>query len=243
MKKVVVGFSGGVSSAWCANWALQHYLKEEVIFLFHDTKEEDEDTYRFIKEIADKLNHPITERSDGRSVTQLFYDENMLANDRSAFCSKTLKVEQRLKFFTELRKANINEIILIFGFSAAEPKRFERMLGDSLKNNYTLICPLINENKTKQDCVNWCCSIGVKIPRMYEWSNHANCVGCVRGGKNYWQAVKENRPDVFNQRVALEEEFGYTFMSRGPLKDLVIRRKRKISDKESINIGTCECGD
>lgn len=40
MRRVIVGFSGGVTSAWCAGWALENYPREEVILLFHDTKEE-----------------------------------------------------------------------------------------------------------------------------------------------------------------------------------------------------------
>lgn len=32
--KVVVGFSGGVTSAWCAGWALRNYPREDVTLLF-----------------------------------------------------------------------------------------------------------------------------------------------------------------------------------------------------------------
>lgn len=52
-RRVVVGFSGGVTSAWCAGWALRNYPREEVVLLFHDTKEEHPDTYRFIREMSD----------------------------------------------------------------------------------------------------------------------------------------------------------------------------------------------
>jgi 7-cyano-7-deazaguanine synthase in queuosine biosynthesis len=30
-RRVVVGFSGGVTSAWCAGWALRTYPRDEVI--------------------------------------------------------------------------------------------------------------------------------------------------------------------------------------------------------------------
>ena len=78
----MVGFSGGVTSAWCAGWALRTYPRDEVVLLWHDTKEEHPDTYRFLKEMAEALRMPITERSDGRSVTQLFYDEGRGHKDR-----------------------------------------------------------------------------------------------------------------------------------------------------------------
>ena len=43
-RKIVVGFSGGVTSAWCAGWALRNFPRDEVVLLFCDTKEEDPDT-------------------------------------------------------------------------------------------------------------------------------------------------------------------------------------------------------
>lgn len=67
MRRVIVGFSGGVTSAWCAGWALRNFPREEVVLLWHDTKEEHKDTYRFLHEMAAALDMPIVERSDGRS--------------------------------------------------------------------------------------------------------------------------------------------------------------------------------
>lgn len=95
VKRVVVGFSGGVTSAWAAMWALRQFPRDEVVWLFHDTKEEDADTYRFIRQFSEVAGFPITEQSDGRSVTQVFEDENAIANNRMAFCSRILKAEQR----------------------------------------------------------------------------------------------------------------------------------------------------
>lgn len=34
-RRVVVGFSGGVTSAWCAGWALRTFPRDEVILLWH----------------------------------------------------------------------------------------------------------------------------------------------------------------------------------------------------------------
>lgn len=123
---LIVGFSGGVTSAWCAGWALAHYPKEEVVFLFHDTKEEDPDTYRFIREMAAALNHPVVEQSDGRSVTEVFHDEGAIANNRMAFCSRILKAEQRDKYFKMLRGQGVTEIINVVGFSTIEWQRVQK---------------------------------------------------------------------------------------------------------------------
>lgn len=242
--KIIVGFSGGVSSAWCAGWALRTFAKDDVVFLFHDTKEEDADTYRFIREMAARLGHPVTERSDGRSVTEVFDDENAIANNRMAFCSRILKAEQRDKYFEELRAAGETEFINVLGFSGVEWQRVQRASARAEKDGYTARFPMVEEKITKQAAADWCISLGVRPPRMYVWSEHANCVGCVRGGKAYWLAVSRNAPEVFEQRAALEDRFGHTVLKDVRLRDLVqIGLKRAVKPRESIDIGACECGD
>lgn len=239
----VVGFSGGVTSAWAAGWALRTWPKEQVVFLFHDTKEEHPDTYRFIREMAERLEHPVTEQSDGRSVTQVFADENAIANNRMAFCSRILKAEQRDKYFAKLRKDGAVNITNILGFSAIEWQRVQRATMRAEQAGYGVRFPLIESNVSKQAAADWCIAQGVKPPEMYRWSEHANCVGCVRGGKAYWLAVAQNDPLVFEQRAALEEEYGHTILKDTTLRDLVrTGLKRAVKQRESIDIGPCECG-
>lgn len=241
--RYVVGFSGGVTSAWVGGWALRTFPKDEVIFLFHDTKEEHPDTYRFIKEMSAALDHPVIERSDGRSVTELFYDEGALANDRMAFCSRILKSEQRDKFFKELKSQGIDIITSLVGFSSVEWKRVQRTTMRAERDGYKIRFPVIEEKVTKQQCADWCMSLGVKPSSMYTWSDHANCLGCVRAGKAYWLAVAANEPEVFAQRAALETEFGHTFIGDTTLIQLqTTGLKRKVNQREKIEI-TCECGD
>lgn len=243
IRRIVVGFSGGVTSAWCAGWALRTFPKDEVVLLFHDTKEEDEDTYRFLWQMAAALNHPITERSDGRSVTEVCRDEGALANDHMAFCSRILKAEPGERYIQELRDSGVDEIIKVVGFSIHEWERVQRSHAHAERNGYRVVFPMWSGPTSKQDCVDWSvCQMGVQPSRMYEWSDHANCVGCLRGGKAYFLKVKEVRPDVFQQRMELEEEFGHHIVKEGFLKDLS-PLKRRVNRRESITIGPCACGD
>jgi len=249
-RKVIVGFSGGVTSAWCAGWALRTYPRDEVVLLFHDTQEEHPDTYRFIREMAAALDMPITERSDGRSVTELFRDEGYLGNGQNTFCSRILKAEQGAKYVRELRAADPDmEIVKIIGYSANEPLRVSKMVGRAHAEGVRVRFPVIEENVTKQQTTDWCLELGVRPSSMYCWAEHANCVGCVKGGRAYWIAVAKHHPEVFAQRVALEEEFGHHIIRGGDrervwLKDLVqLGLKRKVSQREKIDIGACDCGD
>lgn len=240
---MVVGYSMGVSSAYCAGWALRTFSKDDVVFLFHDTKEEDPDTYRFGAEMAVALGHPVVERSDGRSVVEVFDDENAIANNRMAFCSRILKAEQRDRYFDELRAAGETDIVNVLGFSAVEWKRVQRASARADRDGFSVRFPMIEEKITKQAAADWCLSVGVRPPRMYQWSEHANCVGCVRGGKAYWLAVARNAPEVFEARAKLEERFGHTILKDTTLRELVkIGLKRPVRQREAIDIGACECG-
>lgn len=252
-RRVVVGFSGGVTSAWCAGWALRTYPHEEIVLLWHDTKEEHPDTYRFLVEMAVALGLEITERSDGRSVTELFRDEEFLGNNQNAMCSRILKREQGTRYLREL-KAEGFHVVKVMGFSALEPDRIQRAWSEGQAEGYEVVFPIRDTGTTKQGCADWCsCVMGVKPSAMYQWAEHANCVGCVKGGRAYWLAVHENAPDVFAQRSALEEEFGHSILrgelrkgeTRAPfLRELVqIGLKRRVNMREAIQIGPCECGD
>lgn len=247
-RKVVVGFSGGVTSAWCAGWALRTFPREEVVLLWHDTKEEHRDTYRFLGEMAAALGMPITERSDGRSVTELFRDEGMLGNGQNTMCSRILKAEQGSRYVAELITAGF-DVTKVIGYSEKEPDRVQRMVGRCFTEGITPRFPIIEERVTKQQCADWCLSMGVQPSAMYCWADHANCIGCVKGGYAYFLAVKEHHPDVFEQRAKLEEEFGHTIIRGGDREHITLRElaerglKREVGRKESIEVGVCDCGD
>ncbi len=247
-RRVVVGFSGGVTSAWCAGWALRTFPREEVVLLWHDTKEEHPDTYRFLKEMSAALGIEITERSDGRSVTQLFYDEEFLGNGQNTFCSRILKQEQGKKYSAELNAQGF-QVVKVVGFSANEPRRVSHAIGKALDEGIHIRFPIIEQKVTKQMCSDWCLSMGVKPSAMYCWADHANCIGCVKGGKAYWLAVKENHPEVFEARARQEEEFGHEIIRGGDRERISLRQlaaqglKRQVGRSEQIEIGSCDCGD
>ena len=251
-RRVIVGFSGGVTSAWCAGWALRTFPREEVVLLFHDTKREHPDTYRFLREMADKLGHPITEQSDGRSVVELFREEGFLGNGQETPCTTDLKAKQGLAFINGLRRdlGPAVKIIKVVGYSAVEPKRVAKAVGRAHHDGVSVRFPVIEERITKQACVDWCqCAMGVKPSAMYEWSEHANCVGCVKGGRAYWLKVHEHHPEIFEEMAALEEEFGHTIIRGGDREHVTLRQlvqiglKRPVRLREPITLGACECGD
>lgn len=232
-----------MTSAWCLGWALREFPRGDVVALFHDTQREDQDTYRYLREMASALDVEIVERSDGRSVEEVEDDENALANNRMAFCSRILKTEQKDKYFDELRATGVTNIVSVLGFSSHEVQRVQRATARSWAGGYTVRFPLIECDVSKQQCVDWSHSLGVRVPAMYAWSDHANCVGCRRGGKAYWLAVHANRPYEFERAASREDDFGHTFLKDTTLRNLLVTGlKRPVKRREAIDIGPCECG-
>lgn len=73
--------------------------------------------------------------------------------------------------------------------------------------------PLIDWNLTKEDAHGICVCLGIKRPAMYDigYSNN-NCIGCVKGGKGYWNQIRRDFPEVFADRAKMEREIGHSIL-------------------------------
>jgi len=251
--RTIVALSGGLSSAWCAEWALRTHPKEEVVLYFNDTKWEDKDLYRFLNDIEIKLNHKIIIDSDGRSPTELFVDNRALANNRMPFCSRILKAERLQRFFESGDR-------LVFGIGLDEIIRAHKITY-VYQSIYTrtgklahLEFPLIKNKVSKQDIIGKIESLGIAIPRLYKLGfEHNNCSGgCVRSGKSQWAHLLRVLPEVYKERENTEE---YLRALLGKdihfLKDITLKQLRTMiqnqyffdfndEDRASDCVGICE---
>lgn len=213
MRRVVVGYSGGVTSAWCLAWALREYPHHEVVALFHDTKSEDADTYRYLREMATLLGTDITERSDGRSVEQVEDDENALANNRMAFCSRILKILPRNRYFTELRESGVTEIVLVLAFTSKEPERMQRAAANSWAGGYTVRFPLAEQAITKQMCADWSHALGVRVPSMYVLALEDQVAGAHAAYEDALRRLRDQADEIGARKIA-EEDLGCRLIER-----------------------------
>ena len=52
---------------------------------------------------------------------------------------------------------------------------------------------------------------GIEIPAMYKMGyNNNNCIGCVKGGMGYWNKIRKDFPDVFDEVAQIERDVGAT---------------------------------
>lgn len=241
-KKVVhvAMFSGGAGSAYVAYHMVQTYGKENCILFFTNTLWEDEDNYRFMEEVSSHIGLDITERLDGRTPEEVFYDERFLGNARLAKCSEELKVRQTIIFLEdELRDQKNLDPILYFGIGPHEKHRavnlkefYEHFPLEPIETRFPLI-DLFREDLDAKGIIRdeW----GIELPRMYNIAeqlaekennenakivlkygikgfSHANCAGrCVRGGFQHYALLYAIWPERYREQEEMEERFRASF--------------------------------
>ena len=227
----VIGFSGGIASSVTASLVLHDH--PEAVLLFHDTKTEPHDNDRFRADVAEYLQRPITEDSDGRDIWQVFEDEGYLGNGRNTMCSRILKQERSQAFLQAHQPA-----VLYIGFTIDEYHRAQRVFSRYRQQNIEVKFPLIEQKISKAECfyrVTQCW--GLQPPLMYQWAYHANCIPCIKGGKAYWGLIFLFEQAAWKKASMYEEKFGHTiFTEAGSLKDELpncIRLAKKYIQKKA----------
>ncbi|MDV3952144.1 hypothetical protein CMT77_07930 [Elizabethkingia anophelis] len=201
---IICWFSGGVTSAVAIKLAIRLYGHKRCRIIFIDTKNEDEDTYRFLKDCEKWYGKKIEwlSNEEYQNIEEVWYKYNGLNFANGAICSSELKRAVRLYF-----EKNNYFMMQDFGFDIDEPKRAKNMTLNYPKSK--CIYPLLMFGWSKKRCIEELNSCGIKIPRAYDWGfNNNNCLktGCVQGGIGYWQLYGEKFPDRFDRMAEREHE-------------------------------------
>ncbi len=201
--RMVCQFSCGAASAIATKITLAKYPAEQVIIVNAYIKEEHEDNRRFLADCERWFQHPIQVIRDekyGASTDEVWRRKRFIKGIRGAPCSLALKREP-------LGLVSLPDDIAVIGFTLEEQGRF-----DDLQDHFPHIrwdAPLIREGLRHNDCLTMCKDAGIEIPLMYRLGyNNANCVGCPKGGQNYWQAIRRDFPERFAAVMAIQEDIG-----------------------------------
>ena len=206
-KQHIVQLSGGIGSFYAAHRVVKKFGSDNTTLLFADTKMEDEDLYRFIKDASDYLKVPITTLCDGRTPWEVFKDKQFLGNTRIDPCSLVLKRELLWGWI----EANApKDAIVYVGIDWSEEHRLERLrtYRPEFKIESPLLWPPMPE---KPKMLKWCQSIGISIPKLYELGfSHNNCGGfCIKSGQAQFRLLLSTMPERYkfheDQEQALRE--------------------------------------
>ena len=205
-KKIIIAWwSGGITSAVACYWALQTFKYVEIVML--DTKgNEDDDTYRFLKDCEKLYEQKIKIISNPKydSIQDVWRKYNSLCAAHGAICSTELK--------REVRESYQNLDIhwgQIFGFEY-EKNQIKRHF--NMRKNYpeiNVISPLIDLKWNKEESKAFFRHKNIKIPRAYDWgyeNNNCQKTGCTRGGIGYWQKRKRQFSESTDEMADLEHE-------------------------------------
>lgn len=199
-KETVARFSAGVSSFVAA------YLAKPDRIVFINVASQHPDTLRFVADAERVLGRPIEIIGDQRyrqSVDVVIAKRRYINGPAGACCTTELKKRVRQEW--ERKNAHPG-MVYVWGYDADERRRAERTAAAS---EFGVSFPLIERGLTKENCHAIAAELGIKRPAMYDlgYSNN-NCVGCVKGGRGYWNKIRRDFPEVFERRAKQEREVG-----------------------------------
>jgi len=211
--KYVSWVSGGLTSAVATKIAIDKYKNIRLAYINID--DQHADTLRFIKDL--EFFYGITIeilQSEYKTVDEVCRQFKMINMQGKAKCTHILKRRVR----QEWEIVN-NPTHYIWGFDINEKNRADRIV--EIEPKYEHIFPLIENNLTKNDCLNIVKEWKMSIPEMYNkgFLNN-NCIGCVKGGMGYWNNIRKYYPEVFKARIKLERDLGYSIIKGVYLDEL-----------------------
>lgn len=187
--KHIVQFSTGAASAEVAWRVVQKYGRADLILLTADTLVEDDDNWRFAREVHSDLDCPEwVVLADGRTPMQVGRDHRAVPNNRMAICSRILKRELLRKWID--KHCDPDRTIIYLGFDWTEQDRHEK--AKPHWQPYRIESPLLEPPYvSKPDLLDLFRSRDIEPPRLYSQGfHHANCGGaCVRGGQAQWELL------------------------------------------------------
>jgi len=209
-------FSCGITSAVACKLAIEKYGNVQIYYMEIDTAHPDND--RFISDCEKWFGQKINRIRSHKYKDQFdVIDKTGYVNGSDgARCTKELKkqvrfyLEERLKpdLFEPDRPQYSNQV---HGFEW-DLKQIKRAIDYSIDYGYTNpLFPLVEEKLNKENCAQIILDAGIKLPAMYELGyNNNNCIGCVKGGKGYWNKIRIDFPETFDRMAKAERKAGHS---------------------------------
>jgi hypothetical protein len=217
-------FSAGVSSA-VATWLVRDQVDK---IIYTHIEDQHPDTMRFVKDCEAWFGKPVEIlQSPYKTVAAAIRSSGAryVNGVHGAKCTDFLK--RRVRKEWECEHQWFNKFRYVWGMDIDEtkpraPKGLSRV--DALREampEVEHLFPLVDKGITKEEAHGILKQAGVKRPAMYDLGyRNNNCIGCVKGGKGYWNKIRVDFPQVFAARAAMEREIGGTCINGTWLDEL-----------------------
>lgn len=187
-------------------------------FIYIDIEDQEPDTMRFIKDCEKVLGKKITILKSNYGCVENAILSAGVITMRNGFapCTNYLKKRVRKEWEDQHEGENIT---YVWGFDTNETGRAQRLVESMPQYEHRF--PLIENHLSKESSHAILEELGIKRPKMYDlgYPNN-NCVGCVKGGMGYWNKIRKDFPEVFEQRAKMERKLGYSILKTCYLDEL-----------------------
>lgn len=213
--RIVCWFSCGAASAVATKLMIaENAGKLPLVIAYTEVAEEHPDNKRFLADCERWFGQEIQvirNEKYNASCDEVFLRERYIVGPYGAPCTRHLKRAMRVKFEEE-------GDVQVFGYTAEEKERAE----DFFERNPHIDCraPLIEKGLAKPDCLAMIEDAGIELPAMYRLGyRNNNCIGCVKGGKGYWNKIRVDFPERFWRMSEIEQLVGATVLKdhNGPI--------------------------
>ena len=203
MSRIVSRFSCGAASAVATKLAIESAGTREVVILNAFIADEHPDNRRFLTDCERWFGKPIIVLRDEKynaSTVEVFRSRRFIKSRQGAPCTKYLKR-------AVLDAYGRPNDVWVLGYTSEERDRLEQFM--EANTDRKVVAPLVECGVSKSACFALLGKAGIELPAMYRLGyQNANCIGCVKGGKGYWNKIRIDFPARFEEMAALEQELG-----------------------------------
>ena len=225
MSRVLAWFSCGAASAVAAKLTVEKYGDRAEVLYCDTLAYEHPDNLRFLGDVERWIGVPIKIlKSDTYAdIFDVFERTRWLVGPKGARCTTELKKKVRIAY---QRPDDVH----VFGYTVDEQHR----IGEQRDAIHDLVTefPLIDNGISKAQCHQRIAAAGIQSPAMYRLGyDNNNCIGCVKGGKGYWNKIRRDFPEAFDRMAKMERELDAAICKNEPIINGKRTRQRVFLDE------------
>jgi 3'-phosphoadenosine 5'-phosphosulfate sulfotransferase (PAPS reductase)/FAD synthetase len=218
--KVISWFSCGASSAVATKILLRGNNNIEIVNV--NPGSEHPDNQRFLKDCEKWFNQKIiTIKSEKyKNVIDVIYKTKYVNGEHGARCT----VELKKKLYRKYLQNHDKNIIQSIGYDYSK-REINRFIRHKEQQDGNFIAPLIDNKINKKQVLAIIEEANIELPIMYKLGySHNNCIGCVKGGKEYWNKIRQDFINKYNQMAKAERYAGHSCINGMYLDKLPIEK-------------------
>jgi len=237
-EKLLVSFSGGETSAYLAKWLIDNKSENyDMVFVFANTGDEEEETLKFVDLCASKWNidivwvEAVVHHGERVGSTHKVVDFNTASRNREPFKEVIKKYgipnQNFLHCNREMKLNPIKSYMKSIGWKKYKTAigirvdEFDRVNKNRVKQR--LIYPLVSDKPTtKQEVSNWWSTQDFRLKLR---SYNTNCRTCWKKSDKVLAQTYRDNPKYFDSNKNMESDYGqgkYTFFRNGRTTDELI---------------------